>query len=42
MIWLCVKPLHPGARQFVYCYQHLWPHLRGGAYVHDIVRELAA
>ena len=40
MIWL--YPMHrpwqiAGGKQYCYCYQHIYPDLRGGAYLADIV-----
>ena len=38
MIWLW--PKHPpGQAQFVYFYQHAYPHLRQGDYVRNLVRQ---
>ena len=38
MIWLCVKhdPQIHGNRQFVYCYQYIYPALRGGIYLDSL------
>ena len=39
MIWL--YPKHkPGQAQFCFFYQHLYPALRRGAYLKDLVKEL--
>ena len=40
MIWLWPKH-RPGQAQFVYFYQHAYPHLRTGDYVANLARLVA-
>ena len=39
MIYLWVKPLRPGYPAFIYCYQHLFPAIRGGKPFAQLAQE---